>query len=67
MFQDGTVFELSPSTSGQWNETVLYSFGAPLDAAQPYAPLVFDSTGNLYGTSIVGGTRKSGTVFSISP
>lgn len=64
----GTVYELSPVTGGGWTEKVLYSFGASgTDAALPNASLVMDSKGNLYGTSITGGTIGQGTVFELSP
>jgi uncharacterized repeat protein (TIGR03803 family) len=63
----GTVFELSPATGGGWKEKVLYNFGASGDAALPNASLVMDSKGNLYGTSIAGGTIGQGTVFELSP
>ena len=54
----GVVFELQPS-SGNWSESVLYSFTGGADGAQPSAALSFDSTGNLYGTSVLGGNAGS--------
>jgi uncharacterized repeat protein (TIGR03803 family) len=61
----GTVFELVNS-SGSYSEQVLYSFtNAGGDGAYPYAPLVMDSSGNLYGTTSVGGAGNSGTVFEL--
>ncbi|MGA3213875.1 MAG: choice-of-anchor tandem repeat GloVer-containing protein, partial [Terriglobales bacterium] len=72
----GVVFELSPPESGgsSWTETVLYSFcpagGSPCtdtDGLNPYSSLVFDSGGNLYGTTVSGGVNSSGTVFKLSP
>ena len=63
----GTVYKLSPSSSGYWNETTLYSFGSFYgDANSPHGKLVFDKAGNLYGTTSGGGT-SSGTVFELSP
>ena len=70
---DGTVFELTPSGTGSYAETVLYSFaGAPADAADPTGPLVMDSSGNLYGTTSYGITSSgsangSGAVFKLTP
>jgi uncharacterized repeat protein (TIGR03803 family) len=65
----GTVFELSPDGKGGWTESVLYSFGPQGggDGQQPDAGLVMDSSGNLYGTTFVGGTRNAGIVFQLSP
>ena len=48
----GTVFELTPSG----NEIVLWSFGNGEDGKLPYCGLVFDTAGNLYGTTYEGGT-----------
>lgn len=49
-------------------ETVLYSFqGSPGDGAYPDAGLVFDKQGNLYGTTLWGGTDVYGTVFKLAP
>ncbi len=71
----GTVFELSPSLSG-WTHTTLYNFCVNgnvricPDGDQPQAGLTFDKAGNLYGTTMSGGTKNSqgaGTVFEISP
>ncbi len=68
----GTVFELSP-VSGSWNETVLYSFAGGSDGSQPYAGLVLDNAGKLYGTTLLGGntgancTLGCGTVFELTP
>jgi uncharacterized repeat protein (TIGR03803 family) len=67
----GTAFELSPGTGGVWTEKILYSFGATsTDARTPSANMVFDTHGNLYGTSIHGGAQDNtngGTVFELSP
>jgi uncharacterized repeat protein (TIGR03803 family) len=58
----GVVFRLD--TTG--NETVFYSFmGEPTDGASPFAGLVVDASGNLYGTTSQGGTSNFGTVFKL--
>jgi len=44
---------------------VLYSFTNGTDGGQPYASLVRDSAGNLYGTTAVGGASNFGTVFKV--
>jgi uncharacterized repeat protein (TIGR03803 family) len=59
----GTVFKLAPTGK----ETVLYRFtGANGDGYYPYQGVVRDKAGNLYGTTILGGSG-SGIVFKISP
>jgi uncharacterized repeat protein (TIGR03803 family) len=63
----GTVFELTPGTNGTWTENVLHSFGNGADGQAPYASLIFDATGNLYGTTLYGGTYGAGTVFQLTP
>jgi uncharacterized repeat protein (TIGR03803 family) len=63
----GTVFELVNS-SGTYTEKVLHSFtGYPSnDGRGPKAGLIMDSSGNLYGTTSAGGTRRNGTVFELA-
>src|ERR1039458_6316092 len=66
----GTVFELSPNGGGGWTETVLYSFCSQTnctDGDAPYAGLIFDPAGNLYGTTLGGGTYNYGAVFEVTP
>jgi uncharacterized repeat protein (TIGR03803 family) len=61
----GAVFELRPSTSGSWTENLLYSFRHGLQSGGPYGGLVFDSSGNLYGTTFQGGGYADGIVFEL--
>jgi uncharacterized repeat protein (TIGR03803 family) len=63
----GIVFELMPGTGGSYNEEILYSFGTGGDGEAPYAGLVFDGFGHLYGTTFAGGAHDFGTVFELSP
>jgi uncharacterized repeat protein (TIGR03803 family) len=68
-YSEGTVFELSPSEGGGWTETVLHSFQFDgHDGHSPVvAPLTLDTTGNLFGTTMSGGTNREGIVFELSP
>ena len=64
----GTVFEMKPKAGGGWTETVLHSFnGNGIDGTNPYSGLVFDASGNLYGTTRSGGSDNAGTVFELKP
>jgi len=63
----GTVFKISPSSGGTWLESVLYSFLGGADGNTPAASVIFDNSGNLYGTTYFGGTAQLGTVFKLSP
>jgi uncharacterized repeat protein (TIGR03803 family) len=69
----GVVFEVTPQQDGTWTETVLYSFQGGVDGADPEGgALLFDSVGNLYGTTKWGGADdiggyNNGTVFELSP
>jgi uncharacterized repeat protein (TIGR03803 family) len=62
----GTVFELSSAAGGRWTETVLYSFTGGSDGAFPEGGLIFDTAGNLYGTTIHGGASEDGTIFQLA-
>src|SRR5579863_2065825 len=72
LYGSGIVFELSPQKDGSWSETVLHDFGAATDGSGPTAGLVFDSVGNLYGTTQYGGGSTfcqggCGIVFQLRP
>ena len=65
-YDNGTVYKLSPTKKGTWNETTLYSFkGGPKDGSLPWAGIVFDAAGNIYGTTVNGGKYGWGTVFEL--
>jgi uncharacterized repeat protein (TIGR03803 family) len=71
----GTVFELTPKAGGGWTEKILHSFGKVEDGQNPYDnSLIFDASGNLYGTTFGGGAESTGcndygcgTVFELTP
>jgi uncharacterized repeat protein (TIGR03803 family) len=67
----GVVFQLTPDASGAvWTETILYNFcsnSACLDGYWPYAGLVMDGAGNLYGTTSISGDTWGGLLFVLSP
>ncbi len=63
----GAVFELTPSSSG-WTESFPYFFTtASGNGTSPYAGLIFDEAGNLYGAAAYGGPGNGGSVFELSP
>lgn len=59
----GTVFKLDKNG----NETVLHTFTARLDGGYPWAGVVRDAAGNLYGTTNVGGLYDRGVIFRVDP
>ncbi len=61
---NGAVFRLARSKSGSWTETVLYAFAGGSDGTNPGVGLIFDNSGNLYGTAL-GGTAFGGVVFQL--
>jgi uncharacterized protein YceK len=64
----GTVFKLTPSSGGQWTESVVHFFtGGSDDGFNPDSPLVIDGAGNLYGTTAEGGLYNSGVAYEITP
>jgi uncharacterized repeat protein (TIGR03803 family) len=67
-YSAGVVFKLTPN-AGSWKETILHAFDSPKDGADPFSftGLVFDSAGNLYGTTFWGGYLEAGTVFKLTP
>jgi uncharacterized repeat protein (TIGR03803 family) len=64
---EGVVFQLTPQSGGSWNEKVLHRFTGGIDGAAPYAGVIFDAAGNLYGTTLEGGRGDAGVVFKLAP
>lgn len=63
-YNNGTVFELTPSGT----ETILHSFNPNGgDGTGPFASVIRDAQGNLYGTTCCGGAYLSGTAFKLTP
>lgn len=67
----GVVFALT-SSNGKWQETVLYAFQGGTDGWYPTGNLLFDTAGDIYGTTLFGGTGTDctigcGTIFKLSP
>jgi uncharacterized repeat protein (TIGR03803 family) len=62
----GTVFALTPSTTRPWSETIIRSFNGS-DGQAPNAGVTFNSSGSLFGTTVIGGSGGGGTVFQLTP
>lgn len=60
----GNVFELRHSSKG-WSLQTLYAFTYNTDGSTPYGGVIFDSSGNLYGTTATGGASYYGTAFEL--
>ena len=84
-FPCGSAYKLAPPTSigAPWTATELYSFqGPPTDGESGSGPILFDSRGNIFGATIIGGNGFGtgdficgsfelidgcGTIFQLSP
>ncbi len=51
----GNVFELKKGTNGTYTESILYQFTGSSDGVNPESALAMDSSGNLFGTTLLGG------------
>jgi uncharacterized repeat protein (TIGR03803 family) len=67
----GIIFKLTPSSGGQWTESIVYQFTGGNDGWQPSGGLIQDRAGNLYGTTNYGGASgnggSSGVAFEFTP
>ena len=70
-FGCGTVFQLTPLANGKWRENVLWVFNC-VDGKNPYGGVTLDASGNLYGTTVAGGSGGAcvgdgcGTVYELT-
>jgi uncharacterized repeat protein (TIGR03803 family) len=67
----GNVFKLTPSGPGQhvWSESILHAFTGGADGANPFAGVIVDRRGNVYGDAS-GGTAvplQAGVIFKLTP
>ena len=71
-YEEGQVFKLTPS-NGSWIFTDMHDFNGSSGGGEPVGGVVFDASGNMYGTTSAGGTGGSqcnggcGTVWEITP
>ncbi|MGA7078174.1 MAG: choice-of-anchor tandem repeat GloVer-containing protein [Terriglobales bacterium] len=65
----GTVYKLTPPLrkNGKWAHSVLYTFKRSDDGSGSETGVIFDTSGNLYGTTPDGGGTNCGTIFELTP
>ena len=72
LYGDGAVFKLQPQANRcktalcYWTETVIYNFTGGSDGGTPQGDVIFDSAGNIYGTTQGGGLGSNGVVYELS-
>jgi uncharacterized repeat protein (TIGR03803 family) len=75
-YGEGTIFKLTPGSNGKWTKDVIHQFRGKTggDGSNPYAGVIFDTAGNLFGTTYDGGIGTCsyqgpgcGTVFELVP
>lgn len=70
---DGIIFSLRPparfcaSISCPWDESIVYNFTRGSDGGNAQASVVFDASGNMYGTNVNAGAGNSGVIFEMTP
>jgi uncharacterized repeat protein (TIGR03803 family) len=62
----GAAFQLAPSESGHWNYKVIHNFGSGDDGKYPFAGMLSDASGILYGTTLAGGSQQGGTLYELA-
>src|SRR5581483_90949 len=61
----GVLFTVTQTAPGNWSYRLLHTFSGGSDGSIPSGNLVLDHKGNVYGTSLYGGTSNSGITFAI--
>ncbi len=64
----GVAFKLTPNGAGGWTETILHTFlGVNFQDGENPNAMIFDASGNLWGTTVGGGVDNPGTIYKLSP
>jgi uncharacterized repeat protein (TIGR03803 family) len=67
----GNVFQLTLGKNGKWTERILHKFTGNQDGAYPSSGVLFNTAGDLYGTTVYGedenGDCCPGQVFKLVP
>jgi len=63
----GVIYKLAPAGKDNWKYSVLHTFGRVGDGCVPAGNLAIDGKGNLYGGTVLGGTKGYGVVFELTP
>jgi uncharacterized repeat protein (TIGR03803 family) len=63
---DGIVYELSPNGSGGFSESIVFTFTGQSTGSTPYSAPTLDATGDIFGTTIGGGTKFAGLVYELT-
>ena len=66
-FGSGVVFALNAGGFGERDLKTLYAFRGQPDGSFPYGALLFDRSGNIYGTTYYGGANGIGAVYKLTP
>ena len=73
-YKAGVAYQLIPSSGGKWKERIIHAFTRGKDGGVPVSDLIFDTDGNLYGTTVGGGYLEGscapdgcGMVFKLAP
>jgi uncharacterized repeat protein (TIGR03803 family) len=62
----GTVFKMTRAFGGKWSFSTIHAFKGLPHPGYPYGGVIFDSNGNLYGTTYFGGANGAGSVFKLT-
>jgi uncharacterized repeat protein (TIGR03803 family) len=68
-YADGAVYKLTLQSDGRWKSTIIHSFTGGANGESVGGGVVMDKAGNLYGTTIAGGSPncQCGVVYKLSP
>ena len=68
-YADGAVYKLTLQSDGRWKSTIIHSFTGGANGESVGGGVVMDKAGNLYGTTIAGGSPncECGLVYKLSP